>query len=136
MQQIKQNATGATARIPLRAVSSLDGLTEQTGVAFVVATDVLLSKAGAAEIAGGGTITEIGHGNYYYQPAAGENDTLGFLLVRVAHSGVLTFVGEVLITAVNPYDAEFGLADLDATISSRLATSSYVTPTPGVIPIA
>lgn len=97
MQQIfRSEPEAARRRIPFRMVDSADGKTAKTGLTFAAA-DVKVSKSGAAEANSAGTVTEVAGGTYYYEPTAGEVDTLGYVQLRVVKSGALDFVAVVQI---------------------------------------
>lgn len=91
MLLVKSESTAAQRRIPLYLVDATDGFTPETGLSFS-AGDLKLSKNGAAEANHGGSVTEMAGGLYYYEATQGELDTVGFLSVRVAKTGVRAFV--------------------------------------------
>lgn len=111
MQQLLQSeTTAARRRIPVYMVSSTDGSTPVTGITFNTG-DIKISKNGAAEANHSGTVTEIAGGLYYYEAAAAELDTFGFITLRFSTTGARPFVALVQVLAVNPYVAD---AMLDA----------------------
>lgn len=151
MHQIKQSeGTAARRRVLLYLVSDADGISPSTGVT-ASAGDIKISKNGAAEANHAGTLTEIALGRYYYEFTAGEVDTFGFISLSFSKTNVRAFIKECQVVANDPYTAiSISVAgiwdyltsaivtagsigklikdDLDATISSRLPTSSYVAP--------
>jgi hypothetical protein len=56
------------------------------GVVLTPGTDMFISKAGGADAACAGTVTERGYGKYWYNPTAGEVDTLGRVLITILYS--------------------------------------------------
>jgi len=125
---IQRNAaTGANRTIIFRCVDATDGYTAETGLAFG-AGDIKISKNGAAEANHSGTVTEIAGGLYKYEFAVAELDTPGSISFRTNKSGVrpASFIHQVV--AFDPYDASaMGMTRLDATVSSRLPTTTYET---------
>jgi hypothetical protein len=109
-------AAAARRRIPVYLVDATDGYSPETGI---TAPTVEVSKAGAAQASGGGTWTEIGEGQYYYEATAGEVDTLGFLALSVRKTGCRDVAALVQVVAFDPYDAAgLGLTRLDAAVSA------------------
>lgn len=134
MYQIKQSeTTAARRRIPVLLVDATDGYTPKTGQTTPTVT---ISKNGATTATGTGTWTEIGNGQYYYEFASGEVDTLGWIAVNVQKTACRQYNAIVQIMA---YDyasvTNLGLTNLDAQVSTRLASSSY-TAAPTVANIA
>lgn len=129
--QIKlSESTAARRRIVFFAMDddSADGFAPKTGLSFST-TEVQLSKNGAAEVDSAGTVTEIGGGSYYYEATAAELDTVGSFVVRPAKTDVYTMPAVVQIVSFDPYDAaDLGLTNLDAVISTRLASADYDAP--------
>lgn len=91
MLLVKSESTAAQRRIPLYLVDATDGYTAETGLTFS-AGELKLSKNGASEANHAGSVTELAGGLYYYEATSGELDTVGFLTLRVAKSGVRAFV--------------------------------------------
>lgn len=120
-------ATAAGRRIPVALVDDTDGKTPETGVT-ISAGDMKVSKNGAAEANHGGTLTELAGGDYYYEASSGEVDTLGYLTGRIVKAGIRTFRMAAQVVAVDPRGANLGLTNLDAAVSSRLATAGYTAP--------
>lgn len=132
----QSEAAAALRRIPVYLADDTDGRTPETGVSFA-AGEIRVSKNGAAEVNHAGAVTEIAGGLYYYEATAAELDTLGFLAIRFSKTGVRTFaaVHQVVpagltATAVRTeMDANSAkLANLDAAVSSRLASAGYTAP--------
>jgi len=71
------------------------------------------------------TITEVGNGWYKLSVPTTLVDTYGFLVIRFSATGAKTQHQLYQVVAFNPYDANMGLANLDATVSSR-ATAAAV----------
>jgi hypothetical protein len=129
MQLLQQSeATAAQRRILVYLVDATDGHTPETGITFSVG-DIKVSKNGAAEANHAGTVTELAGGIYYYEAAAAELDTVGYLTIRFIKTGVRTFVALCQVVPFDPYDATaLGLSRIDAAVSSRLASGSYTAP--------
>lgn len=119
---IKQSST---TPICFLLVQSSDHITGATGVA----PTVTISKAGAAFSAPVGAVAEIANGWYKLTPTSGDTDTLGEFLLHAEGTGTDPVDDRVRIVAFDPDAvANLGLTDLDATVSSRLATSDYTAP--------
>lgn len=124
MYQIKQSeTTAARRRIPVLLVDATDGYTPKTGQ---TAPTVTISKNGATAATGTGTWTEISNGQYYYEFASGEVDTLGWIAVNVQKTACRQYNAVVQVMAYD-YAAgtNLGLSNLDVVVSTRLPTSSY-----------
>jgi hypothetical protein len=128
MQQMLLNeTTAARRRIPMFFFDddSADAYAPKTGLTFA-AGELKVSKNGAAEANALGTVTELAGGGYYYEATAAEMDTMGFLQVRPVKTDVYGAPVVVQVIALNLYDAVAGgMTRLDATVSSRLPTTSY-----------
>lgn len=61
------------------------------------AAELQISKNGAAYSNSAGSITEVGHGLYYYEPTVGEIDTLGFLALVTLREDIAMYYGLVQI---------------------------------------
>lgn len=110
-------ATAARRRVPVYLVDSTDGYTPEPGI---TAPTVEVSKNGGAQASGTGTFAEVGDGVYYYEFAAGEIDTLGWVNVRIAGTGCREYQAIVFVVAYDTFDADgLGLTRVDAAISSR-----------------
>ena len=116
---IKLNeSTAARRRIPVTLVDDTDGKTAETGIT-ISAGDLKISKNGAAQANHSGTLTEIAIGDYYYEAAAGEVDTFGYLTGTLVKPGVRTFRFMVQIVAFDPYDAvRLGLTALPNAVAN------------------
>jgi hypothetical protein len=127
MYQIKlSESTAARRRIPVLLVDATDGYTPKTGQ---TGPTVTISKNGATAATGTGTWTEISNGQYYYEFASGEVDTLGWIAVNVQKTACRQYNAIVQVMA---YDyaagSNLGLTNLDAAISTRMATFTYTAP--------
>jgi hypothetical protein len=123
MYQIKQSeTTAARRRIPVLLVDATDGYTPKTGQTTPTVT---ISKNGATAATGAGTWTEIGNGQYYYEFASGEVDTLGWIAVNVQKTACRQYNAVVQVMAYD-YAAgtNLGLTNLDAAITSRPAATA------------
>jgi hypothetical protein len=127
MYQIKlSESTAARRRIPVLLVDATDGYTPKTGQ---TSPTVTISKNGTTAATGTGTWTEIANGQYYYEFASGEVDTLGWIAVNVQKTACRQYNAIVQVMAYD-YAAgtNLGLTNLDALISSRMATFTYTAP--------
>jgi hypothetical protein len=107
---------------------SADAYASKTGLTFS-AGELKVSKAGATEANAAGTASEVGGGWYMYEATAGEVDTLGVFCLRVVKTDVYSEMTQAMVVAFDPYSAtSLGLTNLDATVSSRLASASYSAP--------
>lgn len=117
----------ATAAKPLLflMVDSTDHISGKAGLA----PTVTLSKNGAAFAAPAGAVTELANGWYAVAANATDNATLGPLLLHATATGADPCDEAFAVVAFNPDDAAaLGLSNLNATISSRLATAGYTAP--------
>ena len=129
---IKQSEATAAGRVVYFFCAdddSADGFAAKTGLTFS-AGDLKISKAGGVEANHAGTVAEIGGGWYAYTYTAGEVDTMGPLLFRTNKTDVYCDGAVSLVVAFDPYSAtSLGLSNVDAAISTRLASASYAAPT-------
>lgn len=120
MLEVKlDEGTAARRRVPIYLVGSDDGLAE-TGV---TSPTIELSKNGAAQAAGTGSWNEIGDGQYYYEFAAGEVDTVGWVAGSVRKTGVTDVAFLVYIRTWDPYATAQVVASSIA--SGGIAASSF-----------
>ena len=85
MFQVKQNeSTASRKRLPILLVDATDGYSGETGV---TSPTISISKNGATAASGTGSFVEIGQGQYYYEFASGEIDTLGWVSIYVIKTG-------------------------------------------------
>ena len=131
MNLIKLNESTAARRVVYFFAAdddSADAYAPQTGLTFS-ASELKVSKGGAAEANSAGSASEIGGGWYAYTFTAGEVDTLGPVLLRTAKTDTYTDGTLVHVVAFDPYSAtSLGLSNVDAAISTRLAATSYAAP--------
>lgn len=113
-------ATAARRRVPVVLVDVTDGVTAETGVTLS-AGDMKISKNGGAEANHAGTLTELAGGDYYYEFAAAELDTAGYVTGRIVKAGVRTFRIAGQVVAFDPYAALATQASID-TIDDFLDT--------------
>lgn len=121
---IKQSeSTAARRTVYFTAVNTAD---DSAYTSTLSGADIQVSKAGGAESNSAGTATHIATGLFKYVMTAGECDTLGEVSIRLAKSGVYNDVRTVNVVPWDPYSAtSLGLSNLDATVSSRLASADY-----------
>lgn len=121
---IKQSeSTSARRTVYFTAVKTAD---DTAYTSTLSGSDIMISKAGGSEAASAGTATHIATGLFKYVMTAGECDTLGEVSIRLAKSGVYNDVRTVNVVPWDPYSASsLGLSNLDATVSSRLASADY-----------
>jgi hypothetical protein len=128
MYQIKLSETTATLRrIPILLVDATDGYTPKTNQTGV---SVLISKNGATPASTTNSVIEIGNGQYYIELTAAEVNTLGWIAVNVQKTACRQYNAIIQVMAYD-YAAgtNLGLSNLDALISSRMATFTYTAPT-------
>lgn len=117
--------TQSTARnVMVLMVQSADHVTGATGLTLSIS----LSKDGGAFSVIAPTVTERSNGWYSIALTTSHTDTLGDLALQITASGAdpSSVLGQVI--AANLNDAvDLGLSNLDATISSRMATFTLPT---------
>jgi len=83
---------------------------------------------GGTQTAGGGTLTHEGNGHWNYAPTQAETNG-NHLAFTFTHATGVTQTVNVYTVSYDPHDiVDLGLTNLDATISSRLATAGYTAP--------
>jgi hypothetical protein len=127
MQLIKQSeATAARRTIHFQAINSADN---SAYTSTLSGADLKILKNDGTEADSAGTATHEGGGRFSYVFTTGEIDTFGILSVRLNKAGVFADVFPVQVVAFDPYAASnMGMSFLDAAVASRLATTSYQTP--------
>lgn len=124
MQLIKlSESTAARRRIPFFATDIADGVTAKTGLTFAAA-EMQISENGAAYANGGGTVTEVGSGLYYYECATADIDTLGFLTLKLNDSLMTAQTVAVQIVAFDPYAAGVNVVSMDAGVITAAAIAT------------
>ena len=88
---------------------------------------VVLSKNGASFASPSGAVSEIGNGLYKVAGNATDNNTLGVLNLYATATGCDATDETYQVVSYNPLNANLGLPNLDAAITSRMA--SYTQPT-------
>lgn len=124
MKERQQSTT--THPMPFLLVSSTDHITPVTGATVTVT----ISKDGGSFGAAVGAAAEIGSGWYKLAGDTTDRATLGTFLLHATAAGADPADDRYDIVPWNPYDANLGLAHLDADVSSRNATTP---PTVGAI---
>lgn len=120
MMQITLNETTASLRrIPFVLVDTLGDFV--TGETFTGA-EFQVSKDGAAFANAAGTVTELGAGGYYYEAAAAEVDTLGFLLVKFAKGSIRTAFSQAQV--INAVTAAPSAATVAAAVLAEAVEGS------------
>lgn len=118
MQILKQSESqSASRRVPIMMVDATDGDTAETGLTVSVS----VSKNGGTLTAGGGTVTEVGSGLYYYQFTQAELDTVGFVGFVATATGARTFRGMAQVAAFAAIPSNFGSLVIDG--SGRVNTN-------------
>ena len=103
MFQIKlSESTAARRRIPILLVDATDGYTPETGI---TTPTIKVSKNGGTQATGTGTFTEIGTGQYYYEFASGEVDTLGWVTFNLQKAGCRDYNAIIQVMAYDAMDA-------------------------------
>lgn len=139
MIDLRQSTAGQEVNLG-RFVDATDGNTEETGLT-IANTDIKLWKTGATTLAdkNSGGATHIANGIYYCVLDATDTNTIGPMSIEIHVSGALPQSVECRVLSAAQYDALYGtvafstlaasaLANLDATVSSRLASSAYTAP--------
>jgi hypothetical protein len=111
MQTIKLNETGSGRRCIPVALFNTDG-TPALNVE-IIPGDLKISKGGnGGEANHAGQLIQFARGDYYYEPAASELDTLGILRGRIEKTGIQVFRFAVQVVAVDPYTLNnFGIIE-------------------------
>ena len=126
----KQSETTAARRWTLFQCfddDSVDNYVPKTGLTFS-SGELKVAKAGVAyaNAANFATVVEAGNGYYWYQYSETELNTLGPVALIVEKSDVTADASLGVVVAYDPYSSStLGLTNLDAAISSRLASSNY-----------
>lgn len=113
MKDRQQSSTSYPMSILL--VLASDHVTGATGLT----PTVTISKNGAAFGSPSGAVTEIASGWYSFAGNATDRNTLGELLVHVTGTGADPFDDRYTVVPWNPFDANQGLTNLDAAVSTR-----------------
>lgn len=106
---------------------SADAYAPKTGLTFS-SGELVWAKAGsaAANATNFATVVEAGNGRYWYPASAAELDTLGKAILTVVKTDVFAEDTTILVVPWDPFAvAGLGLTNLDATVSSRLASADY-----------
>jgi hypothetical protein len=127
MQLIKQSeSTAARRTIHFAAANTVD---DSPYTSTLSGADLKVLKNDGTEADSAGTATHEGGGRFSYVLTAGEIDTYGVLSVRINKTGVYSDVFPAQVVAFDPYaPASLGLSNLDASVSSRLSSSTYAAP--------
>ena len=109
---VQQNVAGQPLTFVM--VSDVDS---KTGLAGIAPGDftIRLSKAGAALVAGGGTITAVGGGRYSYWATASDLDTAGNLGLQATAPGADTT------------DEDYFVTEYDPTVTTPAGAGSFIT---------
>jgi hypothetical protein len=122
MRELKQSTA---ANLAVFMTDGADHVTGKTGLTLAIAA----SKDGAAFASITPTVTELAYGWYKLALTTGHTDTLGDLALHVTATGADPTDLACRIIAIDKGNAaSLGLSNLDATVSSRLATSGYTAP--------
>ena len=113
IKERKQNSTSYP--IVFFMADSTDHNTGKTGLS----PTVQLSKNGAGFGAALGAVSEIGLGFYSLAGNATDRNTLGPLIMVATATGADTSQAVMNIVLYDPYDANLGLTNLDAAVSTR-----------------
>lgn len=120
---IKQSQTAQP--LVFLMLDSGDHLTGKTGLS----PTVTISKNGGSFASPSGAVTEIGSGWYQVAGNATDTGTLGPLLLHATASGADPCDDRFDVVAFDPQSAtSLGLSNLDAAVTSRLASGSYTAP--------
>lgn len=104
-----------------------DNFAPKTGLTFASGELKIAKRGGAsANAINYATVVEAGNGWYWYQATQSECNTLGLLMLTVNKTDVYSDASIAQVVPWNPYSAtNLGLSNLDATMSSRLASADY-----------
>src|SRR6266511_2610184 len=119
MRERQQSSTAHP--IPFLMIDSADHVAGKTGLS----PTVTLSKDGGTFAAAAGAVTELTNGWYVLAGNATDRGTLGTLAIHASATGADPFDGMVTIVPWDPFDANMGLARLDAAVTTR-ATPAQV----------
>jgi hypothetical protein len=115
-----------TATYPIRFyLTTTDGYTPATGK--TVTLQILKEGAGSFAAAAG-AVTEISNGWYSWAGNATDRNTTGELVARATATGCPETPIKLTVVPWNPFDANLGLTNLDASVGSRLSTAGYTAP--------
>jgi hypothetical protein len=122
----QSESTAARRTVFFTAVNTSD---DSVHTSTILAADIKLSKAGDAEASATNNATHLATGLHKLELTAAECDTLGEVSIRLNKTGVYNDVRLVNVVAFNPYaSSDLGLSNLDAAMSSRLASANYSAP--------
>ena len=124
MQTIKQNETVANRlEVALLAIKTAD----DTGyTSNLLNSEIKLVKPNGSAVNATNGSTHISNGLHRFLLTQAEVDTLGVLKIQLNQATCYGDIKEVQVVAYDPYSVtNLGLSNLDAAISSRLATTSY-----------
>ncbi len=117
-------STAAKRRVYFHLVDATDGITAETGEAG--GQPQVSSDGGAWTNTGIGTLSAIGNGRYYADLTQTLVATAGTMIeTRYKSANTAESPGEsVQVVAFNPYDANLGLTNLDAAVSTRAPSAT------------
>lgn len=123
MLQFQQSeATAARRLFPLYLVDETDGITPELSITGTPQ----VSKAGGAFANTTNALSEVGNGYYTVELTAAELDTLGLVTVRFKDAATAEFNLSGQVVPWDPYDANLGLTNLDAAVSSRATQADII----------
>lgn len=124
MQLMKQSETTANRlEVALLVIKTAD----DTGyTSNLLNSEIKIIKPGASAVNATNGSTHLSNGLHRFILTQSEVDTVGVLKIQINQASCYGDVKEVQVVAFDPYSqASLGLTNLDTTVSSRLATSSY-----------
>ena len=101
---LQNESTAARRRVPILLTDAATGTTAQTGVSLS-SIFPYVNINGGAFIGGTGSVGEAGFGQYYYQMAPGETNTLGLAGIHITAAGCRDYDAITQIAAFNVYSS-------------------------------
>ena len=101
---LQNESTAALRRVPILLTDAATGQTAQTGIALTTIFPYVNINGGAF-IGGTGSVAEAGFGQYYYEMALGETNTLGLAGIHITAAGCRNYDAIAQISAFNMYSA-------------------------------
>ena len=105
---LQNESTAARRRVPILLTDAATGTTAQSGVALTTIFPYVNINGGAF-IGGTGSVGEAGFGQYYYEMAAGETNTLGLAGIHITAAGCRDYDAITQVAALNLYSPSAGV---------------------------
>ena len=101
---LQNESTASLRRVPILLTDAATGTSAQTGIALTTIFPYVNINGGAF-IGGTGSVGEAGFGQYYYQMAPGETNTLGLAGIHITAAGCRAYDAIAQIAAFNVYSS-------------------------------